>query len=603
LSQWPQYLDPEYRKLCVYPFQPEQIKGRFIRRFVKLLKEDETVIKVQQHDDVVAGLAVLDYEHVEVMEEQALVDKQEQAVQEIVRVASGHRRRPLVLTADRGRGKSAALGMAAAQLLLAGKKNIIVTAPRVDAVAAVFHHAGQLLSTRRKKNILQTENGSLRFIPPDELLREKPVADLLLVDEAAGIPGPLLSALLKHYARIVFASTTHGYEGSGRGFALRFKTTLDQLTPQWRQATLENPIRWAANDPLENFIFQALLLKTGMADAGLLESLQAEECIVRNLHRDELLACSELLEQTFGLLLAAHYRTSPSDLRNLLDGPNLSLYLLQYREQVLGACLLAQEGAISKELIEPILAGKRRLQGHLLPQSLMVHSGLPNAGGYKGGRIMRIAIHPAVQRKGLGRKLLQGVVKDCRQRALDYVGSSFGASESLLSFWDSNGFVAVRLGLSREASSGMHSAIVLAALTAEGAALVDSAQAILREQLPIMLSDQYRDLEPELVAELFPKTAPAPAVVLNEHDYAMLKSFARGERIYDVCSLALWKMACHLLCDKAFIKRLSAMSVDALVMRVLQHQSWEYVAQKTASTGKKEVTMLLRQVVLAWLYR
>jgi len=48
------------------------------------------------------------------------------AVKEIIKTVTGHRRRPLVLTANRGRGKSAALGIASAYLLENGLSTILV---------------------------------------------------------------------------------------------------------------------------------------------------------------------------------------------------------------------------------------------------------------------------------------------------------------------------------------------------------------------------------------------------------------------------------------------------------------------------------------------
>ncbi|BBI72108.1 hypothetical protein HAALTHF_18600n [Vreelandella aquamarina] len=83
---------------------------------------------------------------------------------------------------------------------------------------------------------------------------------MLLVDEAAAIPASLLARWLAAFPRIAFATTVHGYEGSGRGFALRFRDILDRQAPQWRELTLQAPIRWSAGDPLEAVIQHLLLL-------------------------------------------------------------------------------------------------------------------------------------------------------------------------------------------------------------------------------------------------------------------------------------------------------------------------------------------------------
>jgi hypothetical protein len=50
----------------------------------------------------------------------------------------------------------------------------------------------------------------------------------------------VLSALLPYFPRILMTTTVQGYEGTGRGFLLKFCATL----PQWRAFTLDDPLRW-----------------------------------------------------------------------------------------------------------------------------------------------------------------------------------------------------------------------------------------------------------------------------------------------------------------------------------------------------------------------
>jgi tRNA(Met) cytidine acetyltransferase len=59
------------------------------------------------------------------------------------------------------------------------------------------------------------------------------------------------------------------------------------------------------------------------------------------LDRDALVADETQLREFFGLLVHAHYRTTPGDLHRLLDAPNLRLHALRHRGQVVAACLLA----------------------------------------------------------------------------------------------------------------------------------------------------------------------------------------------------------------------------------------------------------------------
>ncbi|MCT9623490.1 tRNA cytosine(34) acetyltransferase TmcA, partial [Curtobacterium sp. C2H10] len=72
-------------------------------------------------------------------------------------------------------------------------------------------------------------------------------ASWLIVDEAAAIPGPLLRRLVARFPRTLLTTTVQGYEGTGRGFLLKFCAGFAQL----RQFSLSAPVRWAPGCPLE----------------------------------------------------------------------------------------------------------------------------------------------------------------------------------------------------------------------------------------------------------------------------------------------------------------------------------------------------------------
>ncbi|GAK86012.1 predicted P-loop ATPase fused to an acetyltransferase [Vibrio ponticus] len=170
---------------------------------------------------------------------------QEQAIGLIKKVVTGHRRRPLVLTADRGRGKTSALGIASAQLMLERNMRVVVTSPNIGNVTPLFDHAAHLLKgAERSKLKLNWQNSSIQFVAPDEVVRGEFECDLLLVDEAAAIPLPMLQSMVAKFHRTVFSSTIHGYEGCGRGFSLKFQAWLEQHRPGCRFFHMQTPIRW-----------------------------------------------------------------------------------------------------------------------------------------------------------------------------------------------------------------------------------------------------------------------------------------------------------------------------------------------------------------------
>lgn len=519
----------------------------------------------------------------------ALTADQARAVAAVLRVARGHRRRPLVLTADRGRGKSAALGIAAARLLQQGATRVLVTAPRSAAAASLFGQVERLLGTRHP--------AGLAFVAPDALLRQPQPAELLLVDEAAALPVPLLEGLLRRHARIAFATTVHGYEGTGRGFAVRFRQVLDTLTPGWRELRLQAPVRWAPDDPLEAFSFAALLLDAAPAEATAVAGATPASCRFGALDRDALAADEPLLRELFGLLVLAHYQTRPSDLQRLLDDPAVTVWAARHASHLVAAAVVVQEGGLTPVLAQEVAAGRRRPAGHLLPQALALHEGCTAALPLRYARVMRIAVHPAAQRRGLGQTLLATLARESPR--VDFLGTSFGATSELLRFWQGAGLLPVRVGVQRDAASGTHSVLLLRPLGAPAAQLFEALRARFLEQLPYRLADGLDDLEPALLAALA-RGAPAPLPLPQEQ--ADLAAYASGRRDYAGVLAALWRGAWHALANDG-AAALSAAERDALVRRVLQKRPWAEVAALQGVPGRSQIEAQLRAGAAALLRR
>ena len=587
-DQWPDYADPQNERITVAPYAADRLSGRFLQRLVKVLVCDRDVMIFQQGG---IGKAVHTGTCHTVAEGQieapCKTPDQQRAVEAVVKVATGHRRRPVVLTSDRGRGKSAAFGIAAAKLINSGREKILLTAPQPQSVEAVMDHAHRLLPARA---------GAIRFVAPDELLRDPQQADLVLVDEAAAIPTPLLEALLKRYARIAFATTVHGYEGTGRGFALRFSRSLDRYTNSWKALTLTTPIRWAVNDPLERLVFRMLSLDANAAADDVFQGVQPHECDIECLDRGALLDDQQALSELFGLLIQAHYRTRPLDLRHLLDGPNLSIYVLRVRQHIAATALVAEEGGFDADTAQAIWEGKRRPHGHLLPEALAAYQGLADAPLLRCARIMRIAVHPVLQGRGLGGRLVSYITEQGRRAGYDYIGSSFGVTPALLGFWAKQGWVPARLSIQRGASSGAHSLLMLTHLSPRGEDLLLKAKGRFVAQFPYQLCDSLRGLDADLVCSLMKNAGPS-GIEPDEADLADVRAFACGQRLLEVSIGSVWRWVCHTLMSSSRASRLGEQELTLLVARVLQKHGWQECAQQIGVAGRAQAQAVLRTAV------
>ena len=584
LESWEGWQDPLRRSLAPHPLPPERVAGRFAGRLARLLQGGAEGVAVIREG--VAQLPTLSPATAPSSlpsrgrEGRAVTVDQQRAVEAVLRAARGQRRRPALLIADRGRGKSAALGIAAAELLGEGEGPLVVTAPHREGVEALFRQAGR------------GEASALRFLPPDQVCRTLPECRLLLVDEAAAIHPSLLEQMLEHYPRVALATTVHGYEGSGRGFELRFGELLERHTRGVRRVELAEPIRWATGDPVERFLDRALLLDAEPAPVGEVAAASLETVREISVDRDLLARNEPLLRQLFGLLVAAHYRTRPSDLRFLLDAAGLHLRLLMEGEWVVAVALVVEEGGLAPEVAEEIVAGVRRPQGHLLAETLASHLGMREGATLRSHRVVRIAVHPALRRRRLGRLLLGRVVETAREAGVDFVGASFGVSAPLLSFWLGAGFRPARLSIRRGASSGEHSLVMIYGLGNAGRILEEKAVERFRRHFPCQLGDPMREMDPLLAGRLLAACggthAMPPAEIIGE-----LHRFAHQRVIPEEVMPALHWLAIHAPALQDFPPDDAAL----LVARQLQHRAWSGCARHAGLSGRREVVARLREIV------
>ncbi|CAJ1239347.1 TPA: tRNA cytosine(34) acetyltransferase TmcA [Escherichia coli] len=411
--------------------------------------------------------------------------EQQQLLQQLLTMPLG----VAVVTAARGRGKSALAG----QLISRIAGSAIVTAPAKAATDVLAQFAGE----------------KFRFIAPDALLASDEQADWLVVDEAAAIPAPLLHQLVSRFPRTLLTTTVQGYEGTGRGFLLKFCARF----PHLHRFELQRPIRWAQGCPLEKMVSEALVFD----DENFTHTPQGNIVISafeQTLWRSE----PETPLKVYQLLSGAHYRTSPLDLRRMMDAPGQHFLQAAGENEIAGALWLVDEGGLSQELSQAVWAGYRRPRGNLVAQSLAAHGSNPLAATLRGRRVSRIAVHPARQREGTGRQLIAGALQYTHD--LDYLSVSFGYTEELWRFWQRCGFVLVRMGNHREASSGCYTAMALLPMSDAGKQLAEREHYRLRRDAQALA--QWN-------GEMLPVDTLNDAV-LSDDDWLELAGFAFAHR-------------------------------------------------------------------------
>ncbi|KAI9320989.1 GNAT acetyltransferase 2-domain-containing protein [Dichotomocladium elegans] len=406
-------------------------------------------------------------------------------------------RSTVTLTAGRGRGKSAALGIAMAAAVAYGYSNIFVTSPSPENLKTLFqfvfktfdalgyeeHLDYDIVQSTNPEfnkaivrvNIFRQHRQTIQYIQPQDahVLGQ---AELVVIDEAAAIPLPIVRKLLGPYL-VFMASTINGYEGTGRSLSLKL---IQQLREQSRgfigksggvakdssgenilvdrsmnakkqtddmsglggrtlkEIKLEEPIRYAPNDPVEKWLNKLLCLDATVVSKNIQGCPHPSECELYYVNRDTLFSyhpvSETFLQRMMALYVASHYKNSPNDLQLMSDAPAHHLFVLlppisensNSLPDPLVVVQLCLEGEISRQTVVNSLSRGQRPAGDMIPWLLSQQFQDDDFASLSGARVVRIATHPDYAHMGYGSRALdllksfyQGEMSDLSEAGVD----------------------------------------------------------------------------------------------------------------------------------------------------------------------------------------
>lgn len=375
----------------------------------------------------------------------------------------------VALTAGRGRGKSAALGIAIAAAVSHGYSNIFVTSPSPENLKTLFEFIFKgfdalgyqehmdydiIQSTNPSFNkaivrvdIKKSHRQTIQYIVPNDshVLGQ---AELVVIDEAAAIPLPVVKNLLGPYL-VFMASTINGYEGTGRSLSLKLIQQLrDQANSSGRESSetmvvsrdnkkqdfhtsgrslkevvLDEPIRYSPGDPVEKWLNKLLCL-----DVTLIKNPRfaargtphPSECNLFVVNRDTLFSyhpvSETFLEKMMALYVASHYKNSPNDLQLMSDAPAHQLFVLLPPinpkdggriPDPLVVIQVALEGEISRDSVKSSLSRGQRAGGDLIPWLISQQFQDEEFPSLSGARVVRVATNPEYSSMGYGSRAIE----------------------------------------------------------------------------------------------------------------------------------------------------------------------------------------------------
>ncbi|MEM2708479.1 MAG: GNAT family N-acetyltransferase [Candidatus Methanomethylicia archaeon] len=592
ISEWISKPTLFQKWLIVPPYSEKELRHIFKRRFINTVINSEGTWLLDLEKNEAIGKPRNTKTEVNVKPEAegicklALTSDQVNVIRECEKAFKDEGRKTVVILANRGRGKSAAIGLALADIVSKGiVKRVVITSPEPTGASTLYRFLKNGLSflnvkyVEEKKKILDTIRiGDVKIVYMRPDLASRVRADVKIVDEAASIPIPLLYRIIGSARFSMFASTVHGYEGTGRSFTLRFLKGLKEIKNlSVKELTMTTPIRYPVNDPIEKWLYSFLLLNAEPPEISL-DTVRKRNTYYVHLDINRLFEDEEMLKGFYGIYVMAHYRNRPDDLAILADAPHHSARALMMNGKVIVSIQLAEEGGLSEQLIEEYMKEGVKLSGHMIPHRLAVYNGLKSFPKLKGLRIVRIATHPKLWGEGFGSKTLRELTLEAEAKGYDWIGAGFGATRDLIRFWTRNNFIPVHLSPVRNPTTGEFSILVVKPLTRRAQKQLIVASREFKLRFLNSLHNIYFDLNPYLILDVLNIGFSKPILRFTKAQLNRLEGYVKGSLSYEASADAVLEITKAYFMDDNIEKPKINEDIKALMIaKVIQGKKWHLI--------------------------
>ncbi|RLG79758.1 MAG: hypothetical protein DRO40_12285, partial [Thermoprotei archaeon] len=505
-------------------------------------------------------------------------------------LGSGHRL--IIGLGNRGRGKSAALGISLALGYFKGYySEVPVISTSIYGVQSLFKFLTRVLGilgikykVRMNEDLIvgvELRDGRIYYARPWEITRGY---KFIVLDEAAALGISRLRSLLTSARKIAATTTIHGYEGT-RHTSVK---VIRSLIKARIESIFNEPVRYPPGDPLEEWLYNTFLLNVDPIEPVLTNNISYVVVEKRDLVYEY-----ELLRNIYGILVLAHYRNEPNDLALLLDHPkHMIRVLFNENNQPLGVAQISVEGPLSNDDLK-VLELKGSIAGVLLLDK-MYRYGL-DIKKLKLWRIVRIAVPPSIQRRGIGSKLLEHIEDEARSNGIDCIGAIFSGHEAL-GFWLKNEYKVFYISPRFNKITGEKNIAVIKALSESAKSLVETLTGLFKRLLLLSSASVYRDLAAEKIALILSSSNVDTklGLCLDDIDVKRLRMYLEHkgllhESYYD----SIYK-AVLLYLSRRDIK-LNMNELTAVVARSIQGKGVGEVA-KILNASREEASALLENV-------